>query len=354
VLALFVVDHGAQRHHPSLLTAIDQYWSRHRGVLTAAGSPLILPGGEEVKNTGRHVAEVHERINEAGLDRHSYVVAVGGGALLDAVGFASSAAHRGIRLIRVPTTVLAQSDSAVGVKNGVNLFGKKNWLGSFTAPYAVLNDSRFLTTLSDRDWRAGIAEAIKVALVRDAAFFDFIEGHAPALAGRDAAAMDELIYRCAQHHMAHISESGDPFEHSSSRPLDFGHWTAHKLEQLTDFEMRHGEAVAIGVALDTTYSWLSGLLEESAWQRVLATLTTLGFRLFTAELAERVNEPDGPLGLFCGLTEFRQHLGGRLTVTLLEGIGSAANVHAMDERRIEQSVALIRAADAEIHAIQTR
>src|SRR6202022_3179540 len=107
----------------------------------------------------------------AGLDRRSYVVVVGGGAVLDAVGFAASIAHRGIRLVRLPTTTLAQADSGVGVKNGVNLFGKKNWLGAFAVPWAVINDTAMLATLPDRDFVCGFSEAVKVFLLKDPAAF---------------------------------------------------------------------------------------------------------------------------------------------------------------------------------------
>ena len=123
---------------------------------------------------------VHRAIHEYGIDRHAYVLAVGGGALLDMVGYAAATAHRGVRLVRVPTTVLSQNDSGIGVKNSVNAFGKKNFLGTFAPPFAVFNDFTFLTTLSDRDWRAGISEAIKVALLKDATFFAFLEEHATA------------------------------------------------------------------------------------------------------------------------------------------------------------------------------
>jgi 3-dehydroquinate synthase len=205
------------------------------------------------------------------------VLGIGGGAVLDMVGYAAATAHRGIRLIRVPTTVLAQNDSGVGVKNGINAFGKKNFLGTFAPPYAVLNDIDFLTTLDDRDWRSGIAEAVKVALIKDANFFEFITTNAKALARRDMDSMQHLVYRCAQLHLNHIANSGDPFEKGSSRPLDFGHWAAHKLEQLTHYNLRHGEAVAIGIALDTTYSYMAGMLSRSDWQQVLETAENIRF-----------------------------------------------------------------------------
>lgn len=339
--ALFVVDHNVHRHHPDLLEAIAAYCGRHASALTLAGPPVLLPGGEAVKNDPVHVTAVHRAIHQAGLCRHSFVVGVGGGALLDAVGYAAATAHRGVRLVRVPTTVLAQNDAAVGVKNSVNAFGKKNFLGTFAPPHAVINDARFLRTLPDRDWRSGVSEAVKVALIKDAAFFNFLEAHARALADRDPAAMQTLIRRCAALHGEHIATSGDPFELGSSRPLDFGHWAAHKLEQLTDFRLRHGEAVAIGVALDTTYSYLAGMLDRTAWQRVLGTLVAVGFALYVPELGQHLDQPGDERCVLRGLAEFQEHLGGRLTVMLLQQIGQGVEVHALDPDIVRQSIALL-------------
>ena len=216
-------------------------------------------------------------------------MAIGGGAVLDAAGYAAATAHRGIRLIRVPTTVLAQDDSAMGVKNGINAFGKKNYLGTFAPPFAVINDVAFLQTLPDRHWRAGVSEAIKAALIKDRAFFDFLESQAAALKARDLVAMEQVIRRCAVLHLSHIASGGDPFELGSSRPLDFGHWSAHKLEQLTDHRLGHGEAVAIGIALDTTYSYLAGFLPEDDWRRIISLLPALGLSVYVPELGQNLD-----------------------------------------------------------------
>lgn len=224
-----VVDSGLLPHHPGLLEKLVAYTSRYGDILRLSAEPMIVPGGEDSKNDPGLIEQIHKVIDRVGLCRHSYVLAIGGGAVLDMVGYAAATAHRGIRLIRIPTTVLAQNDSGVGVKNGINGFGKKNFLGSFAPPYAVLNDFDFLTTLDDRDWRSGIAEAVKVALIKDANFFEFISTHTLALAHRDMNAMQQLIYHCAQLHLEHIANSGDPFEKGSSRPLDFGHWAASTL-----------------------------------------------------------------------------------------------------------------------------
>src|SRR5207342_647581 len=126
--------------------------------------------------------ELLAEMNRVGLDRHSFIAIIGGGAVLDMACFAAALAHRGIRAIRIPTTVLSQADSGVGVKNGVNLFGKKNFIGTFVPPFAVINDSRFLESLSRRDTVSGVVEAIKVALLRDPAFYRYLEVHAVDIA----------------------------------------------------------------------------------------------------------------------------------------------------------------------------
>lgn len=339
---LFAIDSGVLKYHPDLWDRVKVYAAAHEDVMTLAGEPIILPGGEAAKNDPALIERIHRAVHECGIDRHSYIVAIGGGAVIDAVGYAAATAHRGIRLIRVPTTVLAQNDASIGVKNSINAYGKKNFLGTFATPYAVLNDFTFLETLDDRDWRAGIAEAVKVACIKDASYFAEIERDAPALAQRDMQAMQRQIYRCAELHLEHIATSGDPFELGSSRPLDFGHWAAHKLEQLTDYKLRHGEAVAIGIALDVTYSYLEGRLSEQDMERVLAVLEAVGFKLYAPEMAEHLDKPDDPRCLFRGLQEFREHLGGELTIMLLEQIGKGVEVHEVDLGLYTEAVAILR------------
>lgn len=303
--------------------------------------PLVIDGGESAKNDMANVTRIQEAIHHYGICRHSYVLAIGGGAVIDMVGYAAATAHRGVRLIRVPTTVLSQSDSGIGVKNSVNAFEKKNFLGTFAPPVAVLNDANFLTTLSMRDWRSGISEAIKVALLKDVEFFDFIEKHTDRLVDRDMEVMLQLIYRCAQLHLEHIATSGDPFEFGSSRPLDFGHWAAHKLEQLSHYRLRHGEAVATGIALDSTYSYLEGLLPKRDWQRILSLLLALGFDIYVRELSYTLHNQRETRCIFTGLHEFREHLGGQLAIPLLERIGRGIEVNVVDKKTMIRSIALL-------------
>ena len=346
---LAVVDEGLLDHHEELLDQIEVYTNAHNGTLTLAAAPIVVPGGEAAKNNPELVDHVHEVIYETRLDRHAYVMAVGGGAVLDLAGYAAGTAHRGIRLIRVPTTVLSQNDSGVGVKNGINAFNTKNFLGTFEPPHAVLNDVTFLRTLEDRDWRAGISEAIKVSLLKDAPFFDYLREHASALAPptRDLEAMTHVVHRCAELHLDHIATSGDPFEKGSSRPLDFGHWAAHKLEELTDYTLRHGEAVAIGLALDCVYSHLRGRLSTEELDQILDLTAALGFDLYVPELDAHLDEPDHPNCLFQGLDSFREHLGGELTIMLLDAIGEGVEVHSVDRARYREAVSILRSRHAD-------
>lgn len=329
---LVVVERQVADVWPGLVAQVEGYVHAHAKALALAGTPVVVAGGEPVKNDPAALAGLHEVLDARHVDRHSFVVCVGGGALQDLVGYAAATCHRGVRLVRIPTTVLAQGDSGVGVKNGVNAFGKKNFLGAFAPPFAVLNDRRFLETLPHRDVVAGMGEAVKVALIRDAAFFEWLVAHADRLAAGDLDLVTDLIARSARLHLRHIATSGDPFEMGSARPLDFGHWAAHKLESLTANRLRHGEAVAIGVALDTTYSADAGLIPAAARDRVTRLLERLGFRLWDDALA--LAGPDGRRLVLDGLAEFREHLGGDLTVTLLEGIGRGVEVHEMDEARV--------------------
>lgn len=328
VKVLLVLEEALAAARPGLTPEIEAYFGAHPDRLRLVCPPLRVVGGEVVKNDWARVLEILERVHRHHIDRHNYIVVVGGGALLDMVGLAAATAHRGVRLVRIPTTTLAQDDSGVGVKNGVNAFGKKNFLGTFAPPFAVINDFDLLFTLPDRDKRAGYVEAVKVACIRDAGFFDRLEREAAALAVFDPEPMKHLIRRSAELHLNHIASGGDPFEMGSARPLDFGHWAAHKLEQMSAYRLRHGEAVAIGIALDVLYSVRQGLLAAPAGERILSLLERLGFTLFDPEL--RTVAPSGQLGVLEGLEEFREHLGGELTITLLSEIGRGVEVHAMD------------------------
>ena len=333
---LVFIDDGLLAARPGLTDEITAYAAQHGARMELVTPPIAMPGGERLKNELYFIEQMQQALFEHHIDRHSYVIGVGGGALLDAVGLVAATTHRGVRHIRIPTTVLAQNDSGVGVKNGVNLYGQKNFVGSFAPPFAVLNDIDLIDELPARDKIAGMAEAVKVSLIRDGDFFAWLEKQADALALFERDALATLIRRCAELHMRQIAKGGDPFETGSARPLDYGHWAAHKLEAMTRHHLRHGEAVAIGLALDSRYSVLCGLLEPGAEDRICFLLEHLGFKLWHAALEKRCD--DGRLAVLQGLRDFREHLGGELTITLLAEIGRGVEVHEMDEALVEESI----------------
>lgn len=327
---LVVIDSGVLDAYPGLPHDIASYARHYPDVMELVDRPFIVRGGEVCKTDPQEVDAIWALVERHRICRHSFVIAIGGGSVLDAAGYAVATVHRGIRLIRMPTTVLSQCDGGVGVKNGINYHGRKNFIGTFTPPSAVINDSNFLSTLDARDLRSGIAEAIKVALIRDNVFFDYLESHGRELAEFNDDVMREMIGHCARLHLDHIREGGDPYEYGSARPLDFGHWSAHKLEELSDHALRHGEAVAIGIAIDTIYSFHAGMLPKADMERVVTLLQQVGFDLNDATL--------DLLDVQLSLSEFQEHLGGVLTITLLSAIGQGTDVHEIDESLMQRSI----------------
>lgn len=335
--ALVLLEDTVAAAWPALKNDIRSYFSDLPVELTGVH---VLPGGESAKAGDHRVREVWQIIADAHLDRHSYLLVIGGGALLDAAGFAAATAHRGVRLIRFPTTTLAQDDSGVGVKCAINAFGKKNWIGAFAVPFAVINDFTFLYSQPEETRRAGLIEAVKVALVKDREFFEWIEANLEALAALEPATLEACVERSAMLHLRHIAEGGDPFETGSSRPLDFGHWAAHKLESLSDYALCHGRAVAVGVALDTLYAARAGLAAPGVAERVLAVLHGLGLEIYDPAMETR--DAAGRHLLLDGLDEFREHLGGKLTVLMLREIGRGEDVHHLDGEIIGRCVDELR------------
>ena len=343
--ALVYVDDGMTKALPDLPDRIRAYATAHAGQIDLIGLETV-PGGEKIKTELTWIESIQDAVHAKGIDRHSYVIVIGGGAVLDAVGLAAATAHRGVRLVRIPTTVLSQNDSGVGVKNAVNLKGYKNFVGTFAPPWAVLNDFDFLDALPARERISGIAEAVKVALIRDRAFFEWIEAHANDLVTFQRGAEEYMIRRCAELHMHQIGQGGDPFEMGSARPLDFGHWSAHKLESLTHHYVRHGEAVAIGIALDARYSVLKGLLPTGYDERITTLLEHLGFRIFHPGLMRK--DETGQPAILRGLREFQEHLGGELTITLLTDLGIGHEVHEIDADLMMQAAHWLEAREGAI------
>lgn len=325
---LVVVDEGLATTNDSFTESLTRWCQRTE---TVCAEPMIVAGGENAKINFSVVDQVLLSIHANDICRKSCILVIGGGAVLDAVGFAASIGHRGIPILRMPSTTLSQGDSGVGVKNGANYFDKKNFIGTFDPPYAVINDSSLLETLTDEHWRSGLSEAIKVALIKDKTLFDEIELHAKEFIERDMDAMVAVLHRSAELHLRHITECGDPFERLEARPLDFGHWAAHKLEQLTNYELSHGDAVAIGLSIDLMCSVHLGFLDKTIADRAISLLNSLGFPTSHPAL-------ENP-SLLDGIEEFRQHLGGQLTLLMLRDIEGPIDIHQLEHDVVRQVIA---------------
>lgn len=333
---LFYADSGLVKHWPDLPESIERWCEIHRDGVELVAPVQVVRGGEVIKNDLEILDRVGQRCMEVGLDRHSYVGIVGGGAVLDAVGFAASTVHRGVRQLRFPTTTLSQGDSGVGVKNGLNRFGIKNFYGTFQPPAAVVADTEFLRTLSRRDCLGGVAEAFKVAITKDAELFDLLDRRAAAIADLDHDTIAAVTRRTARLHLEHIRQSADPFERGSERPLDFGHWAAHRLEEATGYELGHGRAVAIGIAVDSCCAAQLNLISQRVRDRILDAMRRCDLPLWHDALARR--DADGRLDVLLGLERFRQHLGGELTLVMPRGLGEMTFVNELPETLVENAV----------------
>lgn len=334
------LDSGVFEATPDLMDRIGQYAEMWSGCLKMEGPVKIVPGGEMIKSGWELAKQIMNTLAESHLCRQSFVLAIGGGSVLDAVGLAASLVHRGLRLIRIPTTVLAQDDAGVGVKNGVNEHGMKNFAGTFAPPFAVMIDYQFLHTLPMKYWLGGIAEAFKVAIIKDREFFDYLHSHADRLRERDSAAIETTVKHCAMLHLDHIGANGDPFEFGTARPLDFGHWSAHRLESLSGYEIGHGQAVSIGIAIDSFYASQIGLLTRLERDTIVEALSITGLPIWSDLLELR--RPDGKLEILQGLDDFREHLGGQLCITLPNGIGRKIEIQEMNPAIFIQALSYLK------------
>lgn len=336
---LAFVDSGLLEAWPELPDRLAAYL-QHFGRPLADG-PVIVPGGERCKDGWSETEKVIDSIRHHRLCRHSAVIAIGGGAVLDVVGLAASLVHRGVRLLRMPSTTVSQGDSGVGVKTGINLGGVKNLIGTFEAPHAVVNDLDLLRTLSPDLLLDGVAEAIKVAVIKDAEFLEQIRRSATTLSDGSSHELHRTIERSAELHLDHICEGGDPFELGTARPLDFGHWVAHWLEGASRYAVRHGSGVAIGIAVDALLAEGAGTIDSKEREYILTTLESVGLPITHPLLTETSPEAPERLRALDGLEEFREHLGGQLTLTWPRGLGHRVEVHEVDEQHLREAVELL-------------
>ncbi len=300
----------AARHLPALVAALEA-----EGIACAA---LSVPPGEGSKGW-EQFARVSEWLLEQKIERRDIVIAFGGGVVGDLVGFAAATLRRGVRFVQIPTTLLAQVDSSVGGKTGINTPQGKNLIGAFHQPSLVLADISVLESLPARDLLAGYGEVVKYGLLGDAAFFDWLEVNGPALAA-DADKRQYAVRRSVEMKAGIVSR--DETEEGERALLNLGHTFCHALEKATGYSDRllHGEGVAIGCALAFELSQRLGLCSQEAPSRVRAHLRAMGMKV---DLADIPGDLPDAAALVALMGQDKKVVDGRLRFILARGIGEA-------------------------------
>jgi 3-dehydroquinate synthase len=308
-----VTDENVARHHLRALEQDLAALDRHAGT-------VVLPPGEKTKSFGV-LADLCERLLEMRLDRSGLVVALGGGVIGDLAGLAASLVRRGIRFVQVPTTLLAQVDSSVGGKTGIDTSQGKNLVGTFYQPSLVLADIDVLATLAEREFRSGYVEAAKFGLLGDAAYFDWLEQNWRAVFAHEKGALTHVVATSVEGKAGVVAR--DETETGERMLLNLGHTFGHALEAWAGYSQRllHGEAIAIGICLAFELSHELGLVDAVAVQRVAAHFAAVGLPTRIADI------PGGPspdaATLMKIMAQDKKVRDGRLTLILVSAIGAA-------------------------------
>lgn len=307
-----ITDENVASHHLATLT----HSLEARGI---AITPIILPPGEATKSFAS-LAIVCEQLLEADIERNDVVIALGGGVIGDLAGFSASVLRRGIRFIQIPTTLLAQVDSSVGGKTGINSSQGKNLIGAFHQPVLVLADISVLDTLPEREFRAGYAEVAKYGLIDNPEFFDWLDKNHNTLFGGEPDARRYTVETSCRAKAAIVEE--DEHEHGNRALLNLGHTFGHALEAATGYSQRliHGEGVAIGMVMAFGLSVRLGLCPKSDLERMEAHLKTVGLPTRPSDIEGPLPGPEEFLKL---MSQDKKAKAGVLTFILTRGIGKA-------------------------------
>lgn len=310
-VAIVTEENVAARHLPALQAALDA-----EGITSTA---LTLPPGEGTKNW-ENLARCTEWLLEQKVERKDVVIALGGGVIGDLVGFSAAILRRGVRFVQLPTSLLAQVDSSVGGKTGINTAQGKNLVGAFHQPSLVLADIDVLDTLTDRDFLSGYGEVVKYGLLGDAAFFDWLETEGPALRQGDKPARLRAVTRSVEMKAGIVSR--DETEEGERALLNLGHTFCHALEKATGYSDRllHGEGVAIGCALAFELSSRLGLCSQEDPSRVRAHLKAMGMK---TDIRDIPGDLPGAEALIALMGQDKKVVDGKLRFILARGIGQA-------------------------------
>ena len=311
----------------SVVVSCPPVWRMHGSKLRdvpAAQEPVIIPDGERAKRLAT-VTRIYDAMVDRRLDRSSTLIAFGGGVVGDVGGFAAATYLRGIRLVQIPTTLLAQVDSAIGGKVGVNLAAGKNLVGSFHPPALVLCDPELLRTLPRREFRAGLYEVVKYGVIRSRPLFDRVSSHLPAIFGHDLSVLAPIIAECCQIKADVVI--ADERDAGPRRVLNFGHTIGHALEAITNYRrFRHGEAIGYGMLAAAHISAARGALSEDDQARLTALLTQMGPLPLVADL--RIKDALDAISLD------KKVVNGRLHFVLAQGLGATAIVNDVTTKEL--------------------
>lgn len=296
------------------------------------GDPLIytLPAGEENK-TLDEIRHLLTFLVEHHYDRKSYLVALGGGVVGDMTGFASAIYMRGIDFIQIPTTLLAQADSSIGGKTGVDFDGYKNMVGAFKMPRLVAANVEFLKTLDERQYSSGFAEIMKSALIRDVAFYEWLLEHHESILKKDPDVLSEMIYRSDKIKRDVVEK--DPYEKGERMLLNFGHTLGHAIEKYSRFTMTHGECVALGCVAASYLSWQKGYLSKESYEKIRS-----GFPLFG--LSNTIPSVDEKMILQLTKSD-KKAVNGKVKFVLLHEIGNAFIEPSVSDEEILSAVRVL-------------
>jgi 3-dehydroquinate synthase len=292
--------------------------------------PIVLPPGEATKSFSR-LAELCDRLLAEGVERNDMIVAFGGGVIGDLTGFAAAILRRGIAYAQLPTTLLAQVDSAVGGKTGINTKLGKNLIGAFHQPAVVIADTELLLTLPEREFRAGYAEVVKYGLLGDREFYDWLDGKAEALGKGDQPALRHAVAVCCATKARIVA--ADETEHRERALLNLGHTFGHALEAAAGYSSRllHGEAVAIGMAMAFRFSAALGLCPAADAEGVARHLERSGLPVSPRQIAADMPSANE---LLDRMRQDKKTRSGRLTFILVNGIGRAFIAPDVDEQQV--------------------
>ena len=305
----------------------DLYGPQVLGILRIAGfkvEPAVIPGGEECKNLTT-VAWLYDQMIAHGLDRKSTVLALGGGIVGDVAGFAAATYMRGIALIQIPTTLLAQVDSSVGGKTGVNLSQGKNLVGSFYQPGLVFVDVAFIKTLPEREYLTGLAEIIKYGIIWDQDLFNYLEEHQAKIKSRDSKCLMHITDRCCSIKADIVAQ--DETESGLRALLNLGHSFGHAFEALTNYQKyTHGEAVAIGIIYAARLAHHLGILPIVDLNRITNLIRLYGLPLSFGNL----HSP----AIVAQMRKDKKNVGGKIQLILPTTIGTSKIVDDVSEAKV--------------------